>query len=259
MTDKTLIKIEENTAILFLNSPENRNAISRSFLESLDSSLDDISSNKNIRVLVITSSDDKAFCAGADLKERATMSHEEVLDFLDNIRRVFSKLENMKIPTIAAINGDAYGGGLELALSCDIRTISEHAKIGLTETRLGIIPGAGGTQRLTRLIGESRSKELIFSARRIDAADAEKFGIVNYACSRNAILEKSLSLAKEFSGSAPIAVSLAKSAIAEGSGKNIEDALNIERKFYLKTLNTKDRLEALTAFKEKRTPVFKGE
>ncbi|MBE7412711.1 MAG: enoyl-CoA hydratase-related protein [Leptospiraceae bacterium] len=259
MSDKTFIQIENNIALLYLNSPENRNAISRSLLNSFDLSLDNITSNKNIRVLIITSSNDKAFCAGADLKERALMTENDIIQFLDNMKKLFLKLENFPIPTIAAINGDAYGGGLEMALSCDIRIISEHAKIGLTETKLGIIPGAGGTQRLTRIIGESKTKELIFTARRINSIDAEKFGIVNYAYSKDSMLEKSILLAKEISTSAPIAVSLAKLAITEGIGNTIVEALDIERKYYLKTLDTKDRKEALVAFKEKREPIFKGE
>ncbi|NUM40640.1 MAG: enoyl-CoA hydratase/isomerase family protein, partial [Leptospiraceae bacterium] len=128
MSDKTFIQIENNIALLYLNSPENRNAISRSLLNSFDLSLDNITSNKNIRVLIITSSNDKAFCAGADLKERALMTENDIIQFLDNMKKLFLKLENFPIPTIAAINGDAYGGGLEMALSCDIRIISEHAK-----------------------------------------------------------------------------------------------------------------------------------
>ncbi len=259
MTQETILKIEGNIAVLYLNCPENRNAISRALLGSFAVALKKVSDDKNIRSLIVTSSDPRAFCAGADLKERTSMTQEEVFSFLDDLRNVFRILETLSVPTIAVINGDAYGGGLELALCCDIRIISENAKIGLTETKLGIIPGAGGTQRLTRLIGESRAKELIFSARRISSDETVNFGIVNHSYPSSMVLEKSMELAKEFSSSAPIAVQLAKGAISEGFGKEIDEALYIERKYYMKTLDTKDRQEALMAFKEKRAPVFKGE
>lgn len=255
----TLLTIENHIATITLNRPESSNAVSRELLSSFLKHLQEISTNASIRALFLEGAGEKVFCAGADLKERASMTEKEVIQFLDLFRYTCNFLENLPFPTITVLNGDAYGGGLEIALSCDLRIMANEAKIGLTETKLGIIPGAGGTQRLSRLIGVSRSMELVFTARRIDAEKALQYGIVNSISNRAEISNLKSSLAEEISSSAPVAVRMAKKAIKSGQGQDLNLALDIERACYLQTLKTKDRNEALAAFKEKRKPNFIGE
>ncbi|EQA35682.1 enoyl-CoA hydratase/isomerase family protein [Leptospira inadai serovar Lyme str. 10] len=210
-----------------------------------------------IRALIIRG-EGPVFCAGADLKERETMSEEEVHLFLDSVGTCFRFLEKLPFPTIAALDGDAFGGGLELALSCDFILLREGVKVGLTETGLGIIPGAGGTQRLPRRIGFSKAMEMILTARILDSKTAFEYGLANLIAGTSAYAEAN-SLAATISEKGPIAVRLAKAAIRDGEGLKIEEALKIERMHYNKTLATEDRKEALAAFKEKRKPLFKGE
>jgi enoyl-CoA hydratase/carnithine racemase len=255
----TLLTINDNIATITLNRPESSNAVSRELLGSLLKHLEEVSTNVSIRALFLVGAGEKVFCAGADLKERAGMSEKEVIQFLDQFRYTCTFLENLPFPTVAVLNGDAYGGGLEIALCCDLRLMTNEAKIGLTETKLGIIPGAGGTQRLSRLIGVSRAMELIFTARRIDAEKAFQLGIVNSIASRSEITALKDSYAGEISSSAPIAVRMAKKAIKNGFTQELNFALDMERACYLQTIKTKDRNEALAAFKEKRKPNFIGE
>ncbi len=241
-----------------LDRPEAMNAFTRAMLTELDERVAGLESGaSSARALVITGSG-RAFSAGADLKERATMQSEEVRAFLAKIGAVFRRLERLPLPTIAALNGFAFGGGLELALCCDLRVASADALLGLTETSLGIIPGAGGTQRLTRTIGMARAKELIFSARRIDAATAAALGLVNRVLPANELWSGTLALAEEMNRNAPLAIAAAKAAIQEGQSQDLDAALFTERKHYEKTIPTADRVEALTAFREKRDPVFQG-
>jgi len=177
----------------------------------------------------------------------------------DLFRYTSSFLENLPFPTIAVLNGDAYGGGLEIALACDMRIMALEAKIGLTETKLGIIPGAGGTQRLSRLIGVSRAMELIFAARRVDAQKALSMSIVNSITERENLSGLMQSYADEICSSAPIAVRMAKKAIKNGFTQDLELALDMERACYLQTLKKKDKNEALAENKKKRKPIFTGE
>lgn len=244
-------------ALIELNRPDAKNAISLQLLAELQEKIQEVKRNK-ARVLVITGVGD-SFCSGADLKERKSMSDLQVKQFLKNINLCFSDLANLSIPTIAAINGFAFGGGLELALSCDIRYASEAAQMGLTETKLGIIPGAGGTQRLSRIVGESTALEWIFSGKKLSGKEAMVRGLVSQVFSPDSLKESSLALAREISESAPIAVSAAKKAVRRGLELPMESALEWERLCYFETIGTKDRLEALQAFAEKRKPNFKGE
>jgi len=255
----TILRIENHIATITFNRPESSNAVNRDLLSSFLKNLQEISNDNSVRVLFLQGAGEKVFCAGADLKERASMTEKEVIQFLDMFRYTCNFLENLPFPTIAVLNGDAYGGGLEIALCCDMRLMANEAKIGLTETKLGIIPGAGGTQRLSRLIGVSRSMELIFSARRIDGENALRLGIVNAITDRVNISALTACYAEEISSSAPIAVRMAKKAIKNGFAQDLNQALDMERACYLQTLKTKDRNEALAAFKEKRKPNFMGE
>ncbi|EOQ96529.1 enoyl-CoA hydratase/isomerase family protein [Leptospira wolbachii serovar Codice str. CDC] len=257
MNTVTLQTHHTYVALMELNRPEAKNAISIQLLAELREKIQEVKKSK-ARTLVIIGTGD-AFCSGADLKERKSMSDLQVKQFLKDINLCFSELANLSIPTIAAINGFAFGGGLEMALACDIRYASESAQMGLTETKLGIIPGAGGTQRLSRIVGESTAMEWIFSGKKLNGKEAMLRGLVSQVFDPDHLRESSLALAREISESAPIAVSAAKKAVRRGMEFPLESALEWERLCYFETIGTKDRVEALQAFAEKRKPIFKGE
>ncbi len=253
-----LYELDNGVASVILNRPETMNAISRKLLQELNDVLDEIADNENARVVLISGAGDKSFCTGADLKERAGMSPDEVRMFLETIGRVFTTVEQFAKPVIAAVNGFAFGGGLELAMSADIRLAAESAVMGLTETRLAIIPGAGGTQRLPRLVGKGKAKELIFTGRRIDAAEALDIGLVNHIYPLDQLMQEGRKLAALIGEGGPIAVQQAKKAINLGLETNLSEGLKIETDAYWVCVPTEDRLEGLAAFKEKRKPVYKG-
>ncbi|MBM9591619.1 enoyl-CoA hydratase/isomerase family protein [Leptospira sp. 201903075] len=257
MNTVTLQTHHTYVALIELSRPEAKNAISMQLLAELRERIREVKKSP-ARALVIIGTGD-SFSSGADLKERKSMSELQVKQFLRDINLCFSELAGLAIPTIAAINGFAFGGGLELALSCDIRYASETALMGLTETKLGIIPGAGGTQRLSRIVGESTAMEWIFSGKKLTGKEATARGLVSQVFEPDHLRESSLALAREISESAPIAVSAAKKAVRRGLELPIESALEWERLCYFETIGTKDRIEALQAFAEKRKPNFKGE
>lgn len=250
--------IDNHIAIVTLNRPEAANAMSKTLLDELNSVVQEIDQNKRIYCTVITGSGEKAFCAGADLKERRGMSDDQVIDAVRYIGKTVDAIERMKAPVIAAINGVAFGGGLELALACDIRIAADSAKMGLTETSLAIIPGAGGTQRLPRLIGIGRAKQLIYSAKTISAGEAIAIGLIEDITTREGLLAKALDMARSIAKNGPIALRQAKIAINQGMQVNLSTALEIEHLCYKETIPTQDRLEGLEAFKEKRTPKYQG-
>ncbi|MEW9674168.1 enoyl-CoA hydratase [Ammoniphilus sp. 3BR4] len=250
---------KEGIVVITLNRPEAANALSLQMLYQLREALDEIRFNRSVRCLIITGGGEKAFCAGADLKERSGMDMAQVRKTVSLIRSNINALEELPQPVIAAVNGVAFGGGTELALACDIRIAAETAKLGLTETSLGIIPGAGGTQRLSRLVGKGRAKELIFTAKRIDAKEALEIGLVEYVTSTDVLMEKAMELAGQIVCNAPIAIAQAKFAIDKGYDVDLNTGLSIEQNAYEVTIPTKDRLEGLQAFKEKRKPIYKGE
>jgi methylglutaconyl-CoA hydratase len=249
----------DGIVVITLNRPNAANALSIKMLEELKNVIDTCKFDPSVRCLVLTGAGEKAFCAGADLKERAGMEPQMVRKTVSLIRECINNLESLPQPVIAAVNGAAFGGGTELALACDIRVASEHAKFGLTETSLGIIPGAGGTQRLPRLVGKGRAKELIFTARRIEAQEAKEIGLVEYVVRPESLFEKAIDIASQIARNAPIAVRQAKFAIEKGMDVDLTTGLAIEQNAYEITIPTKDRLEGLQAFKEKRPPVYKGE
>lgn len=246
--------------VITLNRPDELNALNYDTLERLGEMLDQVRlDQKETRVLIVKAQG-RAFCAGADLKERRTLTEQQVRRNVRKIRDVFTALERLPQPTIAMINGFAFGGGFELALACDFRFAVEEAKMGLTEVSLGIIPGAGGTQRLSRLIGPSLAKELILTARRISAKDAYELGFLNGVAADHDELEaRAFGLAREILANAPLAVYQAKAAIDRGASVDLQTGLDIETMCYEVIIPTQDRLEALEAFREKRKPVFKGE
>jgi methylglutaconyl-CoA hydratase len=245
--------------VVTLSRPAARNAFGRNMVAGLSGLLERLRDDRATRVVVINSDVDKVFCAGADLKERLTMQEHEVGPFVEGLRRMFTSLEKLPMPTIAAIEGAALGGGLELALACDLRVAGAGATLGLPETSLAIIPGAGGTQRLPRLIGLARAKELVFTATRVDAARAAALGLVCHAVPAGGATAKALEIARAISANGPLAVRLAKSAMAAGMQADLATGMDIERGCYAQVITTQDRTEGLNAFREKRKPAYKGE
>lgn len=242
-----------------LNRPK-ANAMGTAMIQGLRECLDRLEDpHDTSRCLVLTSFSQKVFSAGADLKERATMSQEEASEFVSLLRMTMERVATLPIPVIAAVEGVALGGGLELALAADIRIASRMATFGLPETSLAIIPGAGGTQRLPRLIGAAKAKELIWTGRRITGEEAYSYGLVQHVVSPSEATSRAVDLAFQIAANGPVAIRASKEAIQRG-GKvtDMDDALEIERQCYGKVLTTKDRLEGLAAFREGRTPHYKG-
>ncbi len=256
--DVLLIEEKEQTAIWTLNRPGVMNSLNFALLNALKDAAAAVRFRPEIRAVIITGAGEKAFCAGADLKERATLSPTEVKTFIHTIRTLFSDIESLPQPVIAAVNGVALGGGTELALAGDIRIASETATMGLTETRLAIIPGAGGTQRLPRLVGRGKAKELIFTGRRVDAAEALGIGLVNQVRPPGDLRDAAMEMAAMIRETGPIAVAQAKYAINHGLETDLATGLAIESNAYWVTIPTEDRLEGLAAFREKRKPVYQG-
>ncbi len=244
---------------LRLNRPQVMNSLNFELLRALDEQIRKVRFRSDIRVLIITGAGEKAFCAGADLKERAGMTPAQVKEYIFTIRNLFTEIENLNKPVITAVNGVALGGGTEMALASDIRLAAETASMGLTETRLAIIPGGGGTQRLPRLIGRAKAKELIFTGRRVDAREALSLGLVNEVHASDELLPACQKMAEMICQAGPIAVEQAKYAINQGLETDISTGLAIESNAYWVTIPTQDRLEGLAAFREKRKPVYKGQ
>ncbi len=259
MSEEILLTEEsDGMAIITLNRPKSMNSLNRSLLAALKERVDDLYFRKDIRVVIITGAGEKAFCAGADLKERAEMDESDVRKFIFTIRSLFSSLQELNKPVIAGVNGIALGGGTELALASDLRIAADNASMGLTETRLAIIPGAGGTQRLPRLIGVGKAKELIFTGRRVNAQEALEIGLVNKTCEQDQLMEECKKMAAMILETGPIAIEQAKYAINAGIETDIHTGLGIESNAYWLTIPTEDRLEGLKAFREKRKPEYKG-
>ena len=249
----------DHLAWLTIERPEVMNCLSFSTLKRFRTLLEELREDQALRCILITGAGEKAFCSGADLKERYTMPDERVPDFVRNIRALMDDVEQMPQPTVAVMNGFAFGGGTELALACDLRVAAEDAVLGLTETSLAIIPGAGGTQRLPRLVGKSRAKDLILTARRLDAVEAASMGLVNRTAPKEQLTTLALEVAECISNNGPVAVRAAKEAIDRGCDLPLAQGLEIEAECYARTLTTSDRVEALRAFKEKRKPDYRGE
>ncbi|PWT95652.1 MAG: enoyl-CoA hydratase, partial [Candidatus Melainabacteria bacterium] len=241
---------------LKLNRPEAANSLSSQLLMAIRDACSEIAGDKRVQVVAIVGTGTKVFSAGADLKERQSFSPGELVDYHALIQSTMLAVENLPQPVIAALNGSAYGGGVELALACDLRLIVKDAILRMTEVRLGIIPGAGGTQRLPRLIGKTRAKEMILAATPITAQQAYQYGLVNRiiedeakpdAAFHQTLMEEVRGWAKEISTAAPLSLKQAKRAINSGCEKDLEAGLALETKAYLALLNTKDRLEGLAA------------
>jgi methylglutaconyl-CoA hydratase len=245
--------------VLTIDRADRRNALSRETLHAFGRLGRELVADPEVRAIVITGAGDKAFCAGADLKERQGMTTDDVRHQVGLYRSELGVLDTSPKPVVAAINGVAFGGGLELALICDLRVAAPHAELALPETTLGIIPGAGGTQRLPRVVGEARAKEMILLGRRLGAAEALQWGLVNRVSPPGvSVLDDALAWLEPIAGGAPVAQAAALRAIAAAYEVPLELGLELERVYYDETLRSEDRLEALRAFAEKRKPVFLG-
>lgn len=228
-------------------------------ISEFNAAVNELHNDNVVRAIVVKSTVDKVFCAGADLKERATMPDSEVPLFVKKLRDSFHAVSKLPVPTIAAIDGAALGGGLELALACDIRVAGEKALLGLPETALGIIPGAGGTQRLPRVVGVAKAKELIFTAARLSPKESKEIGLIAEAVTEKTASVRAHEIAVKISENGPIALRMAKRAIDEGVQVDLETALSkVEFECYGGVVDTADRKEGLLAFKEKRKPNYQG-
>ena len=257
MTDVVVDK-RGHVAWVTLNRPAVRNALSRDVNQRLSAIAAALDQDPEITVIVLTGAGDKAFCAGADLKERRGVPAAASGTFIDAIAGAIADWGELRKTTIAAMNGSAYGGGLELAMACDFRILVEGSEVGLTEVRLGIMPGAGGTVRLPRLVGEARAKELILLGRRIPASRALEIGLVTQVVPPAQLASSVDAMLGELAGCAPLSLQQAKSSIERGHGRSIQEALELERECYDVTLFSADRDEGLAAFAEGRPPSYKG-
>lgn len=248
------LTIDDRIAVVRLERPEAMNAISGDLADELAEVCWRVSHDDDIWVMVLTAAGDRAFCVGADLKERASF---EIYDFYQNreqVRAMFSSLRKVPQPTIAAVFGYALGGGFELALSCDIVIAAQGTEFGLPEARVGLIPAGGGTQLLTRKLGVARAKDFIFRGRRFDASHAWELGLVSEIAPPEDLMSHALEVARDVCKSSPVAVREAKRAIDASIGVPLEDGLNIENDAWRIVINTEDRAEGIRAFNEKRDP-----
>lgn len=253
------VEIKDYIATVTLNRPDAMNAFHYDMLVELGNVAEELRTNADVRIVVVTAAGDKAFSVGADLKERRSLTEQQVRRNVYKIGDVFNRIADLPQPTIAAINGYAFGGGMELLLACDFRVTACGTKMGLTETSLAIIPGAGGTQRLPRIIGEAKAMELILTARRFTGEEANQFGLITRLVENSSqVQDGAMELAREMLKNGPNAIQQAKYAIRQGMGVDMQTGLQIERKAYEVIIPTEDRVEALVAFQEKRAPEFKG-
>jgi methylglutaconyl-CoA hydratase len=262
MSDDIGVRLERRgpggeIAWVILDRPGAKNALSLAVNTRLLELAQGFLSDASIRAIVVTGTGD-TFCAGADLKERRGVAAADSHKYINAIAGAINAIGDQRCPTIALMNGSAYGGGLELALACDFRILVEGAELGLTEVRLGIMPGAGGTVRLPRLVGEARAKELILLGRRIPAQTAFDIGLVHRLVPRADLASAGDSILAELAACAPLSVIHAKASIEQGYGKSIAEANQIERENYDVTLFSEDRNEGLAAFAEKRKPRYQG-
>lgn len=253
-----LLDRQEHIATLTLNRPESMNAINADLVRDLRAACRQLEADDQAWAVILRGAGDRAFCAGADLKERRGMDLPQTQKLRADMVKAFRALNTLPMPTIAAVHGWALGGGFELALCCDLIVATDDARFGLTEVTLGIIPGGGGTQLLPRLIGKTMAKLLIYTGRRIEAAEAERLGIVVRIVPPAELEAAALALAEEIAANAPISLRQAKKAIEGGYHLDLETAFALEAEVYNATLLSEDRLEGLRAFAERRKPVYRG-
>ena len=250
---------EKGIARITVNRPEKRNALNQAVRLELQQALRDIEEDDNIRVAIVTGAGDKAFIGGADiteLKEMTPIACEARASTLG--QQLYTDIENLRVPVIAMINGFCLGGGCELAMCCDIRVASENARLGQPEINIGIFPGGGGTQRLPRLVGWGKAKELLYTGRIIDAAEAERIGLVDKVVPPDELESTVTELAETIASKSPVIIRLLKKAITRGMYSNLPDGLAYDKSTFSLCFATEDHYEGITAFLEKRQPEFKG-
>lgn len=252
--ENILLNKEDKTTVITINRPESLNALNAKTIKEISTALDELSANSDVRVIILTGSGEKSFVAGADIKEFSNFDQKEAEELARNGQNIlFNKIENLSKPVIAAVNGFALGGGLELALSCHIRYASENAKLGLPEVTLGLIPGYGGTQRLPKLVGKGIANEMIFSAKMINAQKAKEIGLVNEVFPIEELLIKTKELAKTIANNSPMAIS---KAIQATNLSDTDKGFETEIKYFGELFEMEDKKEGVTAFMEKRKPNF---
>jgi enoyl-CoA hydratase len=250
-----IVEINDKTATVWLNRPQALNALNKELLGELSSFLDEAEKNSDIRVIILAGSGEKSFVAGADIKEFSDFTGMQGENLARNGQeKVFNKIENFPKPVIAAVNGFALGGGLELAMACHFRIASENAKLGLPEVTLGLIPGYGGTQRLPKLIGKGRAAQMIFTAEMISAQKAKEFGLVNDVVEQSELLSVAKSIAGKITKNSPIAIEKAIQAVNASDSKN---GFELEIKLFGELFEESDFREGVSAFAEKRKPEFR--
>ncbi len=254
--EQITVTVEGGVATVTLDRPERYNALGSLIVGELVEVLEDIEGSEETRVMILTGTGEKAFCSGVDLKERAEMDDDERWAHNRALNAFAERLARLQAPTIAAINGLAFGGGLEITLACDFRIAAEGATFALPEVGIGIVPGAGGTQRLPRLIGPTRAKELILTGRRITADDALEMGLVSKVSPAGSLMDEARVLAEEIAANSPLAVAYAKAAVDLASETVIEQGLRYETSAIRATLASEDYEIGLAAFAEKRDPSF---
>jgi enoyl-CoA hydratase len=259
VTYKTLLYEKANgIGVVTLNRPEALNALNSTVYTELYDVFEAIENDEEVRAIILRGSGEKAFAAGSDVAEMASMNTLEIQKFMATIRKASDRVYSLTKPTIAAISGYALGGGCELAMCCDLRICSEKARFGQPEINLGLIPGAGGTQRLPRLIGAAKAKEMIFLGDMIDAATALNLGLVNKVVPPEKLMEEAMAWATKLTGKSSPVLAMAKLAINTGIDTDINSGLNVETKCDALCFATEDQKEGMKAFLEKRKVVFKN-
>lgn len=257
MYENVILERKGRVAVITINRPDKMNALNHATRNDITAAFDELRSDESVRVVVVTGAGEKAFIAGADIAEFAGRTAHQQRGVMQAMR-VFTVVEDFPKPVIAAINGFCLGGGCELALGCDIRIASSKAKLGQPEINLGIIPGGGGTQRLTRLVGEGKSMELILTGKLIGAAEALAIGLVNEVCEPEALMDHVMEIANAIAGKSPIALQAAKEAVKTAARANLREGLDREIDLFALCFASEDKEEGVTAFLEKRKPEFKG-
>lgn len=254
-----LLETIDGIAVLTINRPESLNALTGEVVGELECALNGLAADRSVKVVIITGAGEKAFVAGADIREMAGMDSCQAHAFARCGQRALLLIGQMNKPVIAAVNGFALGGGLELALACDFIFASEKAKLGLPEVTLGVIPGFGGTQNLARLIGPNRARELIFTGRMLTADQAHAWGIVNQVLPAEELMPRTLETARLIARNGPLAVASAKEAVASGLNMTREDGIRYEASLFGLLFASQDQKEGMAAFVEKRRAIFRGE
>lgn len=256
--ENIIYQVEEGVATITFNRPKALNALNAALLEEFSQALDAVAADDHIRVLILTGAGDKAFVAGADISELATYNPLTAKNFAQNGHAIFARLQALPIAVIAAVNGFALGGGTEIAIACDFIYASENAKFGQPEINLGLIPGFGGTQRLPRLIGANRAKELVFTGKMISAAEAEKIGLANKVVPPEQLMAEVMQTAREIASKGKVSLRAAKAAINHGLNTDLATGIHIEVEGFGMCYASSDAKEGTSAFLEKRKAAFKG-